>query len=141
MASGGVSIKAQGQRPLSQQRRGRQLGEGQTLSAAAQSEVESALHDEPEDYGIDSALWTRRAVQAVIEQLCDVKMPIRTVGDYLKRWGYSPQRPLKRAYEQDPVAVERWLANEYPAIEKRAKAEGATIHWEDESGLRSDEQG
>lgn len=133
--------KSSGETALSQQRRGRQLGEGQTLSATAQAEVEAALHDEPEDYGIDSALWTRRAVQAVIEQLCEVKMPIRTVGDYLNRWGYSPQRPLKRAYEQDPVAVERWLTDEYPAIEQRAQAEGATIHWEDESGLRSDEHG
>ena len=133
--------KRSGETALSQQRRGRQLGEGQTLSATAQAEVEAALHDEPEDYGIDSALWTRRAVQAVIEQLCEVKMPIRTVGDYLNRWGYSPQRPLKRAYEQDPVAVERWLTDEYPAIEQRAQAEGATIHWEDESGLRSDEHG
>ena len=55
-------------------------------------------------------------------------MPVRTVGDYLKRWGYSPQRPLKRAYEQDPDAVAQWLEEDYPTIKARAKAEGAEIH-------------
>ena len=94
----------------------------------------------PEDYGIESALWTRRAVQALIAQQCDIALPVRTVGDYLKRWGYSPQKPLKRAYEQDPDAVAVWLDEVYPAIDARAKAEGAQIQWEDESGIRSDHQ-
>jgi transposase len=94
----------------------------------------------PEDLGIDSALWTRRVVQALIEQECGVLMPLRTVGLYLWRWGYSPQKPLKRAYEQDPEAVEAWLEPTYPLIEQRAKREGAEIAWGDESGLRSDAQ-
>jgi len=67
-------------------------------------------------------------------------MPIRTVGEYLKRWGYTPQKPLKRAYEQDPKAVKAWLETEYPAIEQRAQQEDAEIAWGDESGLRSDAQ-
>lgn len=134
--------KQLGTAALSQQERGRQVGEGRTLSPVMESEVATAVREDyPEDYEIDSALWTRRAVQALIEQLCKVKMPIRTVGEYLKRWGYSPQRPLKRAYEQDPVAVEKWLSEVYPAIARRAEAEGAEIHWEDEAGLRSDEYG
>ena len=66
-------------------------------------------------------------------------MPILTVGEYLKRWGYSSQRPLKRAYEQDPKAVECWLNEEYPAIQQRVQAEGAEICWGDESGLRSNQ--
>ena len=80
-------------------------------------------------------------MRTLIEQQCGIKVPIRTVGEYLKRWGYSPQKPLKRAYEQNPKAVERWLKEEYPAIEQRAKLEGAEIQWGDESGLRSDEYG
>ena len=132
--------RREGKAALCQRERGRQIGSGRTLSPVAESEVESALLEGyPDDYGIDSSLWTRRAVQGLIAQLCGVKMPIRTVGEYLKRWGYSPQRPLKRAYEQDPAAVEQWLSEIYPAIERRARAEGAKIHWEDESGLRSDE--
>jgi transposase len=67
-------------------------------------------------------------------------MPIRTVGEYLKRWGYTPQKPLKRAYEQDPQAVKAWLDIEYPAIEPRVQQEDAEIAWKDESGLRSDAQ-
>jgi transposase len=51
-------------------------------------------------------------------------MPIRTVGEYLKRWGFTPQKPLKRAYEQRPAEVQRWLDERYPAIEVRAKREG-----------------
>ena len=67
-------------------------------------------------------------------------MPIRTVGEYLKRWGYTPQKPLKRAYEQDPQAVKAWLETEYLALEKRALIERAEIAWGDESGLGSDAQ-
>lgn len=67
-------------------------------------------------------------------------MPIRTVGEYLKRWGYTPQKPLKRAYEQDPNAVKEWLDMTYPKIEQRADKEGAEIAWGDESGLCSDAQ-
>ena len=67
-------------------------------------------------------------------------MPIRTVGEYLKRWGYTPQKPLKRAYEQNPQRVKAWLDIEYPAIKEQAKQENAEIAWGDESGLRSDAQ-
>lgn len=127
---------------LCQRERGRQVGAGRRLSPTMESEVEAALRAGcPEDYEIDSALWTRGAVQALIEQLCEEQMPIRTVGEYLKRWGYSPQRPLKRAYEQDPVAVAQWISEVYPAIVRRAQTEAAEIHWLDESGLRSDEYG
>ncbi len=51
------------------------------------------------------ALWTRQAVQELIECECGVVMPIRSVGEYLKRWGFTPQRPVKRAYEQQPLPV------------------------------------
>lgn len=134
--------RQQGKAALCQQERGRQVGDGRTLSASAETEVEAAIREHsPEAYGIDSALWTRRAVKALIAKLCSIEMPIRTVGEYLKRWGYSPQRPLKRAYEQSPKAVEHWLNKEYPAIQQRAQAEGAEIRWGDESGLRSNQHG
>jgi len=132
----------QGEEGLYQQKRGRQVGDGRTLSPPQEAEVETAIRDHlPETYGIDSALWTRRAVRTLIAQLCEVQMPIRTVGEYLKRWGYSPQKPLERAYEQDPQAVEQWVTDEYPALVQRAQAEGATLQWGDESGVRSDDVG
>jgi len=64
-------------------------------------------------------------------------MPIRTVRSYLSRWGFTPQRPLKRAYEQQPAQVKKWLDETYPALQLRAKQENAEIHWGDETGLSS----
>ena len=92
----------------------------------------------PDQLKMSFALWTRGAVQALIKKRCGIEMPIRTVGEYLKRWGFTPQKPLKRAYEQKPERVEAWLKDEYPLIAERAKAEGAEIHWGDETGVRSD---
>ena len=65
-------------------------------------------------------------------------MPIRTVGEYLKRWGFTPQKPLRKAYTQNPKAVKAWMDEEYPEIAKRAKKENAEIHWGDETGLCND---
>lgn len=130
-----------GDEGLEQQRRGVKPGEGRTLNPEQETQVQKLMLGHfPEELGIDSALWTRRAVQALIDQVCQVQMPIRTVGEYLKRWGYTPQKPLKRAYEQDPSSVQQWLDVEYPALVVRAKSEGAEIAWGDESGLRSDSQ-
>ena len=84
------------------------------------------------------ALWTRKAVQLYIKQLWAIDMPIRTVGEYFNRWGFTPQKPLKRAYKQNPKAVKSWLDNDYPAIAERAKKENAEIHWGDETGLCND---
>ena len=60
---------------------------------------------------------------------------MRSVGKYLARWGFTPQKPIRRAYEQSPQAVKVWLDEEYPAIAKRANAENAEIHWGDETAL------
>ena len=65
----------------------------------------------------------------LIECECSIKLSVRGVGNYLRRWGFTPQKPIKKAYEQRPEAVKDRLDNEYPAIEQRAKAEGAEIHW------------
>ena len=129
----------EGEAALYQRKRGREFGEGRTLSLSEETMVAATIREHcPEDYGIESTRWTRKAVRALIEQLCEVKMPIRTVGEYLNRWGYSPQKTVQRAYEQDPKTVERWLNEIYPAIEKRATAEKAEIQWGNAWGLRSD---
>ncbi|MBK6866517.1 MAG: IS630 family transposase [Burkholderiales bacterium] len=93
----------------------------------------------PDQLKMDFALWTRQAVLLLIEQRCGVRLTPQGVGLYLRRWGFTPQKPIQRAYEQQPAAVQRWLDEQYPAIEHRAKAEGAEIHWADETGLRSDD--
>lgn len=94
----------------------------------------------PDQLKLPFALWTREAVRDLIAQRFAVRVSVWTVGRYLKRWGFTPQKPLRRAYEQNPVAVARWLKEEYPAIRRQARAEKAEIHWGDEMGLRSDHQ-
>jgi transposase len=130
-----------GEAALHQQKRGNKFGEGRILCPDEEQTIQAMMQKHfPDELKIDSALWTRSAVQALMEQVSGLKLPIRTVGEYLKRWGFTPQKPLKRAYEQNPDAVENWLNIEYPAIEQRAHQEGAEISWGDESGLRSDSQ-
>lgn len=94
----------------------------------------------PDQLRLPFALWTREAVQQLLAERFGVEVSVWTVGRYLKRWGLTPQKPLRRAYEQDPEAVRRWLKEEYPAIRELARREGATIHWGDEMGVRSDHQ-
>lgn len=131
-----------GDAALHQLSRGRKEGEGRLLTPMDEADVQALMKGHfPEDYEIDSALWTRRAVQALIEQQCGIELPIRTVGEYLHRWGYSPQKPTERAYEQDPKVVATWIEKTYPAIVEQAQREEATIEWGDESGLKSNEYG
>jgi len=94
----------------------------------------------PDQLKLSFALWTREAVAEWIEQKFGLRLSVWTVGRYLKRWGLTPQKPLRKAFEQDPEAVRRWLEEEYPAIRKTAQREQAEIHWGDEMGLRSDHQ-
>jgi len=94
----------------------------------------------PEQLHLPFALWTREAVGQLIRERFAVDLSVWTVGRYLKRWGFTPQKPLRRAYERDPVAVKHWMETEYPAIAKRAKAEKGLVYWGDEMGMRSDHQ-
>lgn len=84
------------------------------------------------------ALWTRRAVIDVVKHKFGIEMPLTTAGLYLKRWGMSPQRPKKKALQQDEQAVKKWLETDYPAIAERAKKENALIFWEDETAVQQD---
>lgn len=94
----------------------------------------------PDQVLLPFALWTREAVRDLIARRFGIRVSVWTVGRYLRKWGFTPQKPLRRAYERDPAAVQRWLMEEYPAIRRRAKGEGAQIYWGDEMGLRSDHQ-
>jgi len=94
----------------------------------------------PDQLKLPYALWTREAVQVFIRRRYGIDVSVWTVGRYLKRWGLTPQKPLRRAFEQDPETVQRWLQEEYPKIATAAKRENAQIHWGDEMGLRSDHQ-
>jgi transposase len=92
----------------------------------------------PDQLGLPDTLWTRDAVADWAARELGVERSRWVWGRWLKAHHFTPQRPARRAYEQDPEAVERWLEEEYPRLEAEAKAEGAEIHWLDEAGLRSD---
>ena len=94
----------------------------------------------PDQLKLPFALWTRDAVRQLIKERYGISISVWTAGRYLKHWGFTPQKPLRRAYEQDPQAVQQWLEQDYPAIRRQGRTERAQIHWGDEMGMRSDHQ-
>ena len=127
-----------GDKALETGQRGRAKGDFRHLSPEQEKHLRKKIVDKlPEQLKLNFALWTRDAVRKLIKQETKIDMPIRTVGEYLKRWGFTPQKPLKFAYERKPEKVKQWLEVDYPQISVRAKAEKAEIYWGDETGLRS----
>lgn len=93
---------------------------------------------DPRQFQFDFALWTRQIVRDLIRQQFDVEMTPQGIGKLLRRLGLSPQRPLYRAYQQNPDAVRQWKEVEFPKIRARAREEGAEVYFGDESGVRTD---
>ena len=120
-------------------RGGRKKGDARLLSEDDEHRIRRMITDKtPDQLKLEYALWTRKSVQELILQETGADLAIRTVGDYLKRWGMTPQKPQKRAYEQRSPEVKKWLESEYPEIQRKAKHEDAEIYWGDETGLRND---
>ena len=131
--------KARGDSALAAQKRGRRVGEKTSISAEQAKVIAELVRDRcPDQLKLPFYLWTREAVAKLIEDRFGIVISLTTAGRYLAAWGFTPQKPARRAYQQDPEAVERWLKEEYPAIQAQAKREGAQIQWLDESGMRSD---
>lgn len=126
---------------LPQRRTGRPLGSGRVLSDVQAEHLQCLLRThQPEELGIAAPLWTRRAVGDLIRKEFNLDLAERTVGRYLKRWGFTAKQPRRHARDQDPEEVRQWLEGTYPAIEARAKQEDAEIHWGDEVGVAADQQ-
>ena len=133
------AYQREGPKAILIKKRGRPTGSCRTLSPEQEKMIQKAIYDKcPDQMKLPFALWTRVAVQQLIKQFWSINMPIRTVGEYLSRWGFTPQKPLRRAYKQNPKAVKRWMDVDYPKIVKRVKKEQAEIHWGDETGLCND---
>lgn len=133
--------QAGGMKALCSRRRGRRDGAGRQVGPEQEVLLQKKLIDKtPDQLKLPYALWTREAVRQLIQRETGLLLPIRTVGEYLKRWGFTVQKPKKQAYEQRPAEVGRWVQEEYPAIQAKAKREHAEIYWGDETGLRSDSQ-
>jgi transposase len=131
-AKGGASA-------LTARKRGRRQGEQKRLSPEQATAIADLVRDRcPDQLKLPFYLWTRAAVARLIAEHFGILISEKTAGRYLKEWGFTAQKPARRAYQQDPEAVERWIKEEYPAIQVQAKREGAQIQWLDESGMRSD---
>jgi len=96
------------------------------------------LGKDPRQYGFDFGLWSRRIVRALIKEKMGIELGITAVGRLLASLDITPQKPLRRAYERDPQAVEQWLRQTYPKLKARAKRAGAKIFFLDEAGFQSD---
>ena len=129
-------FEAGGLEALAAQTRGRRVGTQRRLTARQEQAIQRAITDTtPDQLRLPFALWTRAAIAQLVQRRFGITLPVRTMGHYLKRWGFTAQKPLKRAYEQRPDVVAAWLKTEYPAIKRRALKEGAEIHWGDETSL------
>jgi transposase len=114
-------------------------GRPRALSAAQERQVFRWVNGKsPAQYGFDFGLWTRHVVQELVGSRFGVRLSLASVGALLARLGLTAQKPLQRAYQRDPVAVERWKSETFPALAAQARATGAEVLFWDESGFRAD---
>ena len=131
--------KEKGSRGLTSRKRGVQGGK--KINGKQAAEVRQLIKDKlPDQLKLPFGLWTREAVQQLIWNKYEIELSRWQVGRYLKLWGYTPQKPISKAFEQKPEQVKTWLEKEYPTIKKRAAKENAVIYFGDETGMRSDHQ-
>ena len=131
--------KVGGLRALKPKRRGRRLGQGGRLRVVKRERIRRLIVGKlPDQLKLPFYLWTRAAVASLIAREYGITVSLVTVGRYLRAWGLSPQKPVRRAYERNDAAIARWLKQEYPAIARQARRDKAAIYWGDEMGLRRD---
>jgi len=131
--------KEGGKRNIAQKKRG--VTGGKKINGVQSAEVRRLIKDKlPDQLKLPFGLWTREAVKQLIFEKYEIELSRWQVGRYLKSWGYTPQKPISKAFEQKPEKVKEWLTKEFPAIKKRAAKEKAVIYFGDETGMRSDHQ-
>ena len=130
-----------GSKGLRDKKKGPNSADLKLLSKKQELEIQQMITDiMPDQLKLPYGLWTRKAVKELIEREFGIVLAINTMGDYLRSWGFTPQKPKKKAYEQCSKKVQKWLEDDYPEIKKQAKIEGAEIHWGDETGVRNTNQ-
>ena len=130
------AVRRSGKAALAGGRRGRRPGEQKALSPEQEQKIRRLIADRcPDQLKLPFTLWTREAVGALVARETGVRLSASALGRTLRAWGFTAQRPARRATERREPEVRAWLQHEYPAIAARAKAEGAEIHWADETGL------
>ena len=128
--------KIEGPSGILLKKRGVKPGTNTKLNCIQTQKVrEILINNTPDEFNLPFCLWTRKAIQMLILDLWSIFIPLRTISNYMKRLGFTLQKPIKRAYEQNRKDVQKWINQEYPKISERAKKEKAEIHWVDETGL------
>jgi transposase len=127
-----------GANAIKPKKKGRPMGSNRLLSEIQENEVRKILIDKtPDQLHLPFALWTREALQMYLHDKYSIRVALRTLSEYLKRWGFTVKKPVRKAYAQSESAVSRWLENDYPEIHAQAKKENAEIYWGDETGIQS----
>jgi transposase len=125
-----------GEMALAGGRRGRRPGEQKALTRRQETMIRRLIVGRcPDQLKLPFALWTREAVGQLIARKTGLRLSLTALGSYLAAWGFTAQKPIRRATERDEVAITAWLRRDYPAIVKRARKEKAEIHWADETGV------
>jgi transposase len=132
--------KKGGSEAITPKKSGRKAGTFTLLTEEQEKEIRQIIIDKtPEQVKMSFALWTRQAICELIKRKYRIEVSQRSMTNYLKKWGFTCQRPTKKAYSQDDIKVNRFMKEEYPAIRKRAAGEKAEIYWGDETGVSNQE--
>ena len=127
-----------GLKALKSKGRGRKVGEKRLLTPEQEKEIQTIIIDKtPEQMKFKECMWNKGNIRTLVQCLYKIDIPRSTLGYYLKRWGFSVQRPVRRAYRQDSKKVNDWLEVQYPNIAAKAKEENAEIYFGDETGVQN----
>jgi transposase len=133
------AVRRNGSGALKAAKRGRRPGEQKALDPKQEARVRRAVLAKLSDQlALPGLVWTRPQVRQLVRNWFGIGLSVVTIGKYLRSWGLSPQKPIRRAYEQNPEALARWLEQEYSAIEAKARKQKVIILCLDQTGLRSD---
>ena len=133
-------LKANGEAFFHEKKRGRKAGTMKLLSKKQESVIRRTIVEKnPDQLTLPFALWNRGAVQEFIRKTFNVEMNLRTVSNYLKAWGFTNQKPVKKSMFQKPAEVREFMEKTYPSIKRQAVKEGAAIYWGDETGVNNQE--
>jgi len=132
--------REQGEASFVYARRGCKAGKGKLTAEQGSAVVALLINKLPDELGLPFFLWTRAAVVELIVKQYGVRVTEQCAGQYLQKWDMTPQKPARRAWQQDPAAVQEWMEVRFPRIKATARQRGAMILWLDEMGIRSDDQ-
>ncbi|MBR6706648.1 MAG: IS630 family transposase [Clostridia bacterium] len=130
--------EAGGASALKPKKRGRPAGKNKVLSPEQEKGIQKIIVDKtPEQMRFKECMWTRNNIRQLIKEKYDIDIKLSTLGYYLARWGFTVQRPVKRAYKQDEKKIDEWLNSEFPGITERAEKEDAEIFFGDETNIQN----